>query len=191
VQASEASPYRSASANATHPTAEIRKAIEGARLQFVELVRRCVVAHPVGAIIGEIHDAAVPIEADRVADAPGNAPEVPAVWADADNRPLQTLGLANVTRRADRNVQPTVWPGLDVAQAVVDLVRQPDWQIGSVGQSAARLGRKSQDAVARCNVESVPQAGDAVGGDEPGRGPHGRPTCQRDAIDRVAFGADV
>src|SRR5437867_13321836 len=79
---------------------EIGKAVKAAGPKLVQFVRRDVVAHSVSAVVGEEHGAAVPVEADRVPHAPGDALKVGPILVHADDRALQSARQANVAGRS-------------------------------------------------------------------------------------------
>ena len=92
----------------------------------VELVRRHEVAQPVAAVVGEeqLARARVPVEAKRIAHAAREHLEFVAVRTHAQDGALEAAHLADVARRADRDVEQLVRAERRIAPAVVPKVRQ-------------------------------------------------------------------
>src|SRR5919197_3594744 len=144
----------------------------GAR-RAVELVRRHVVAHVVGAVVGEpeLLGARVPVEADAVADA-ARVGFALAVRAVAHDGAVFALRLAHVARRADADIEKTVGPEANRLVAVMRMARQ-------IGGDQLRLGRILQAALDRLVARDAAHLGDVE-----------RALAERDAVRRVQASRD-
>ena len=125
---------------------EIRRAVGAAAVigktevkagagRVVELVGGRIVAHAIGAVVGEIELAGrrVKIHAHRIAHAAGKHPGGAAAGVEAQDGTLQAAHAADVAGRADGDEYPTVRAEGDVAPAVGGLV-------GKAVEQNARLG---------------------------------------------------
>src|SRR6266850_306532 len=86
----------------------------------IELVLGNVLGDPVAAVVGEVQFLRhrMPVEADRVAHAPGDDFHAAAVEIDAADLRMRVRRLTDVAGRADRNVELVVRPDADELPAV-------------------------------------------------------------------------
>ncbi len=135
--------------------------------RVVEFVRRNVVTHIVGAIIGKmkLSGGGMEVHADQVADAAGIDIRLAAGRVEADDGTLQTGDFADIAGRTDRHVKLAVGSESGVAPAMPRIVGQPVEENlrGCPGQRLQIGGQKTDDAVLLGDVEVSVPSNNAVG----------------------------
>ena len=173
---------------------------------MVEFFRWQVVAHVIGAVVGEVEALGDRVEsqADGITDAAGEdfGPQgadrlASPGRADPDDGAFHALDTADVARRSDRHIQPAVGTEGGVPPAVPAVVRQPPEQhLRTAGrQFLEAAGPETDHPVLFGHIEVAVSPGDAVGNLKPGQHPHHFfrlvvPVGVDDGEDTVAAGSD-
>ena len=161
--------------------------------RVIELVGRDVIAHVVGAVVGEpeLLRARIPVEADAVADA-ARVDLALAARGEAADRAVFVLGLADVAGRADADVEQAVRPEPERLVAVMRMVRQivgDDRRPGRILQVA--LDRVvARDAAVLADVQRAVVERDAMRRVQSARDDARRAAASRDGIDVFLAAAD-